>query len=116
MLPLVQVEFQVFPRVLPRVQSFSMRVDSSLGEGTVVPADMADALASEAMSAAAEEEDSAIDVCLRMLPHVQQAAAQQFPGQVSYTPYMPHCPHISPRTALPSGLCLVYRIITSGQY
>lgn len=82
LLLLVQVEFEVLPRVLPRVQSFSMRVDSSLGEGKVVSADVADALASEAMSAAAEEGNSAVDVCLRMLPRVQEAAAQQFPGQV----------------------------------
>ena len=78
----MQVEFEVLPRALPRLQSFSMRVDSSLGEGTVVSADVADALASEAMSAAAEEGNSAVDVCLRMLQRVQEAAAQQFPGQV----------------------------------
>ena len=90
LLPLVQVEFEVLPRVLPRVHSFSRRVDSSLGEGTVVPADVADALASEAMSAAAAEENSAVDVCLRMLPRVQEAAAQQFPGQVIYAPSTHH--------------------------
>ena len=78
----LQVEFEVLPRVLPKVQSFSIRVDSSLGEGAAAPADVAESLAAQAMSAAAEEGASTVDVCLQMLPLVQEAASKQFPGQV----------------------------------
>ena len=78
----LQVEFEVLPRVLPRVQSFGIRVDSSLGEGAAAPADVVEALAAQAMSAAAEEGAGTVDVCLQMLPLVQEAASKQFPGQV----------------------------------
>lgn len=78
----VQVEFEVLPRALPKVQSFGVRVDSSLGKGSAVPADLTESLAAEAMSIAAEDGNTAIDVCLRMLPRLQEAAAKQFPGQV----------------------------------
>lgn len=78
----LQVEFEVLPRVLPKVQSFSIRMDSSLGEGAAAPADVAESLAAQAMSAAAEEGASTVDVCLQMLPLVQEAASKQFPGQV----------------------------------
>ena len=78
----LQVEFEVLPRVLPKVQSFSIRVDSSLGEGAAAPADVVSSLATQAMSAAAEEGASTVDVCLQMLPLVQEAASKQFPGQV----------------------------------
>ncbi len=78
----LQVEFEVLPRMLPKVQSFSIRVDSSLGEDAAAPADVMESLAAQAMSAAAEEGASTVDVCLQMLPLVQEAASKQFPGQV----------------------------------
>ena len=43
---------------------------------------MVESLAAQAMSAAAEEGASTVDVCLQMLPLVQEAAVKQFPGQV----------------------------------
>ena len=72
----------MLPRALPKIQSFGVRVDSSLGEGSPVPADATEALAAEAMSIAAEDGNTAVDVCLRMLPRLQEAAAKQFPEQV----------------------------------
>ena len=80
----LQVEFEVLPRVLPKVHSFSIRVDSSLREGAAAPADVVEFLAAQAMSAAAEEGASTVDVCLQMLPLVQEAASKQFPGQVGH--------------------------------
>lgn len=78
----LQVEFEVLPRQMPKPLRFGVRVDSSLGEGSAIPADVAESLASEATCIAAEEGCTSIDVCLRMLPHVQEAAAKHFPGQV----------------------------------
>ena len=78
----LQVEFEVLPRQMPKPLRFDVRVDSSLREGSAIPAELAESLASEATSIAAEEGNTAIDVCLQMLPHVQEAAAKQFPGQV----------------------------------
>ncbi|CAL5220498.1 g2527 [Coccomyxa viridis] len=80
-IPLNQVEFEVLPRVLPKIQSFDVRVDSSLGEGSAIPAEVAESLAAEAMSIAAEDGNTSTDVCLRMLPQVHEAASKQFPGQ-----------------------------------
>ena len=79
----------MLPRVLPKVQSFSIRVDSSLGEDSAVPADVAESLASEAMSIAAEDGSTATDVCLRMLPQCQEAAAKQYPAQVCLAQSLP---------------------------
>ena len=81
---LVQVEFEVLPRMLPRIQSFSIRVDSSLGADSAVPAEVVESLVAEAMSIAAEDGNTAVDTCLRLLPQLQDAAAMQFPGQVCH--------------------------------
>ena len=78
----MQVEFEVLPRVLPKPQSFGIRVNSSLGEGSAIPAEVAESLAAEAMSISAEDGNTAVDVCLTMLPRLQQTAADHLPGQV----------------------------------
>lgn len=78
----------MLPRQLPRVQGFSCRVDSSLGEAAALPAEVVETLSAEAMSAAAEEGASAVDVCLSMLPRVQEASCEHFPGQVGRHPLL----------------------------
>ncbi len=82
----------MLPRVLPKIQSFDVRVDSSLGEGSAIPAEVAESLAAEAMSIAAEDGNTSTDVCLRMLPQVHEAASKQFSGQVRF-------PILSPKQA-----------------
>ncbi len=72
----------MLPRVLPKIQSFGVRVDSSLGEGSAIPTEVAESLAAEAMSIAAEDGNTTTDVCLRLLPRLQETAAKHVPGQV----------------------------------
>ena len=78
----LQVEFTVVERKLPPIESFTLRVDSSLGEGMSLPDEAAKTLAAEAQAASQEERCSTVEVALRMLPRLQELAAAHVPGQV----------------------------------
>lgn len=78
------MEFTVTERKLPQLTSFALRVDSSLGDGVRLPADAAEALSAEALKAA-QEGASTAEVCLSMLPRLQEFASAHAGGQVQYT-------------------------------
>ncbi|CAL8464277.1 g3812 [Coccomyxa elongata] len=72
-IPLNQVEFTVTQRMLPKLASFSLRVDSSLGEGLSLPEETSARVCSEAMQLG--ESAATAEVCLRMLPKLEALAA-----------------------------------------
>lgn len=81
-----QVEFTVAERKLPPIAAFALRVDSSLGEGLVIPAAEANKLAAEAVAASQEERCSTVEVALRLLPRLRELAVALLPGQVPGLP------------------------------
>jgi hypothetical protein len=77
----LQVEFTVTERKLPKLVSFTLRVDSSLGESLRLPEEASVQLCSEALEAGAA--GSTAEACLRMLPKLEALAAASVQGQVS---------------------------------
>jgi hypothetical protein len=71
----------VTERQLPQISSFALRVDSSLGTSLQLPAEAADALSAQALQAAQEGKSTA-EVCLSLLPHLQELAASHSGPQV----------------------------------
>ncbi len=76
----MQVEFTVTQRMLPKLASFSLRVDSSLGEGLSLPEETSAQVCSEAMQLG--ESAATAEVCLRMLPKLETLAASHSHEQV----------------------------------
>lgn len=68
-------------RKLPKLVSFTLRVDSSLGESLRLPEEASVQLCSEALEAGVA--GSTAEACLRMLPKLEALAAASVQGQVS---------------------------------
>ncbi len=71
-------------RKLPKLASFTLRVDSSLGEGLQLSEEASAQLCSEAV--ASGEAGSTAEVCLRMLPKLESLAAAHSQEQVRIAP------------------------------
>ncbi len=76
----MQVEFTVTQRMLPKLVSFTLRVDSSLGEGLPLSEETSTQVCSEAMQLG--ESAATAEVCLQMLPKLEALAASHSREQV----------------------------------